>query len=76
MSENEFLSIKEFAIKVGVHPDTVRRSIKSGRINGFKVGSGKRARYRISKSEINRIALFDMEELINQIIEKRKLVEN
>lgn len=76
MSESDFFSIKEFAIKVAVHPDTVRRSIKSGKISAFKIGSGKRARYRIAKSEINRIALFDLEELVNKLIEKRKMLDN
>jgi excisionase family DNA binding protein len=75
MSESDFFSIKEFAAKLGVHSDTVRRSIKNGRIAAFKVGCGKRARYRIVKSEINRIALFNLEELINKIIEKRKAVD-
>lgn len=75
MSESDFFSIKEFAGKLGVHSDTVRRSIKSGRVAAFKVGSGKRARYRISKSEISRIALFDLETLVNQIIEKRKSLD-
>ena len=69
---SEFLSIKEFAFKVGVHANTIRRAIKSGRICAFKVGSGKKSSYRIAKSEINRIALFDMEEMIEKIIEKRK----
>jgi len=66
-----FFSIKEFAQKLGVHANTIRRGIKNGRINAFRVGSGKKATYRISHSEINRIAVFDMEEMIERIIEKR-----
>jgi excisionase family DNA binding protein len=69
--DKHFLSITEFAILLRIHPNTVRRSIKNGRISAFKVGSGKRGTYRISKDEINRIALFDLEELIEKIIEKR-----
>jgi len=70
-NQNDFLSIKEFASKVKVHPNTVRRSIKSGRLSAFKIGSGPRAHYRIAASEVNRIALIDMEDMIRRIIEKR-----
>lgn len=73
--ESDFLSIKEFAAKVGVHPNTIRRSIKKGRISAFKIGSGKKSIYRIAKSEVNRLALFDMEQMIEKIIEKRKNLE-
>lgn len=69
--EKHFLSINEFALLLRVHPNTIRRSIKSGRISAFKVGSGKRGTYRIPKNEINRIALFDLEDMIEKIIEKR-----
>lgn len=74
--ENDFLTIKEFADKIKVHHHTVRRAIKSGRICAFKVGAGKRSTYRIAKTEINRIALLDMEEMIEKIIEKRKRLES
>lgn len=67
----EFYSIKEFAFLLDIHPNTVRRSIKSGRINAFKVGSGKKSSYRIAKSEINRIALFDLEDMIEKIISQK-----
>lgn len=73
--ETDFFTIKEFACKIGVHQNTVRRAIKSGRICAFKIGSGKRSAYRIAKAEINRIALFDMEEMIEKIIEKRKAMQ-
>lgn len=74
-TQNDFLSIKEFAAKLKVHPNTIRRAIKSGRINGFRVGGGKKSSYRIPASEIGRIALFDLEEFIERVIEKRKLLE-
>ena len=70
--QSDFLSIKEFAAKIGIHPNTVRRSIKSGKISALRIGSGKRACYRIAKTEIDRIALFDMEQIVERIIEKRK----
>lgn len=73
---NDFYSTKEFAKKLGVHVNTIRRAIKSGRINAFKIGSGKKSIYRIPHNEINRVALFDMEELINKIIENRTKKES
>lgn len=68
---SEYLSVKEFASLIGVHYSTVIRSIKSGRINAFRIGSGKKSTYRIARSEINRIALFDMEALVSKIIEEK-----
>lgn len=71
MQISDFLTIKEFADHLGVHPDTIRRSIKRGRITAVRLGAGKRAIYRIPKSEINRLAFHDMEKILDQIIEKR-----
>ncbi len=64
----EFLTVKEYAKLLGIHPNTVRRSIKTGRLSAFKVGSGKRSNYRISRSEINRMAFADLEKVIEKII--------
>lgn len=58
-----FFSIKEFANLLRIHPNTVRNSIKSGKIQAFKVGFGKRSVYRIPASEINRMALYDINKL-------------
>lgn len=71
MSENEYYTIKQFAEKLGVHPNTVRRAIKSGRIAAFRVGSGQKASFRIPHNEISRIALFDLKEMIENIIKER-----
>lgn len=70
-AEKDFLSIKEFASKVKLHPNTIRRSIKNGRLSAFRIGFGPRAHYRIAASEVNRIALIDMEDMIKRIMEKR-----
>lgn len=64
--EKEFYSIKEFAIILDVHPNTIRKCIKSGRISAVKVGNRFRPVYRIARSEINRMAVFDL----NLIIER------
>lgn len=71
ISQEDFLSIKEFAIVINVHPNTVRRSIKSGRLNAFRIGAGIKAIYRIPRSEINRLAFINLEEMIEKIVEKK-----
>ncbi len=72
IEESGFMSVKEFASHIGVHYNTVIRSIKKGRLNAFRVGEGKRSCYRIAKTEINRIAFCDLEKLVNEIIERKK----
>jgi excisionase family DNA binding protein len=72
VSEKDFLSVKEFASYIGVHYNTIIRSIKSGRLSAFRIGFGKRACYRIPKAEIHRIALMDLQEMILKIIEEKK----
>lgn len=55
--EKDFLSIKEFASKVGLHHNTVRRLIKNCKINAVNIGNGKYSHFRIPKSEISRMAI-------------------
>lgn len=66
MSISDFYSIKEFANKLGVHPNTIRRMIKSKRIEPIILNKGKRKSYRISYSEIGRMAKFDLDEYIKK----------
>jgi len=70
MSISDFYSIKEFAQKLGVHANTVRRSIKNGHINAFRVGAGKKSIYRIPHTEIHRVALLNLEDIVKNIIDK------
>lgn len=60
----QFYTIKEFAGLLGVHPTTVRRGIAYGRIQAFRVGEGKKSTYRIFKTELERMAAFDVETII------------
>ncbi len=55
--EKDFLSVKEFASKVGLHRNTVRRLIQSCKISAVNVGNGKYSYFRIPKSEIGRMAI-------------------
>lgn len=61
--EKSFYSIPEFAKKLGVHAQTVRKAVKNGRIQGFRVGDGQ-SRFRIPASEIQRLAMFDLKKMI------------
>lgn len=67
----EFLSIKEFASRIGVHPDTIRRAIARGRIQAMRVGGVKKSIYRIPSSETQRLCIKDLENIIEKMIEKR-----
>lgn len=66
-SETKFLSIKEFAAKLGVHHHTVRRAIIAGNVIAIRIGTT----YRIPFAEIERILDESLEDKINKIIEKR-----
>lgn len=67
----EFLSVQEFSKIVKIHPNTVRRSIKNGRLSAFRIGSGKRSDYRIARSEIGRISMIDLEKIVNKMVQER-----
>lgn len=68
--EPEFYTIKEFSSRLKIHPSTVRRAIKRGRIQAIKAGAGNRPLYRIPSSEIDRIALFDLREMMKKMIKE------
>lgn len=55
-----FLTVEEFAKKVKLHPGTIRKAIKDGKIFASRPGSGKRTRYRIAESELERLHLQSM----------------
>lgn len=59
----EYFSVDEFAKMMKVSDVTIRRAIKRGRINAFRVGAGKRSPFRISTAEVDRIQLMSHEEM-------------
>lgn len=67
----EFYTLMEFAEKVRIHPSTVRRAIKQGRIQAFRVGIGSRSSFRIPVTEVSRICEMDMMQLIEKIVEDK-----
>ncbi len=69
--KKDILSIKDFANEISVHPNSVRNMIKTGRLNAFKIGGGKTSSYRIARSEINRLSLINLENIVDDIVEKR-----
>jgi excisionase family DNA binding protein len=66
----EFYTIKEFAKKLGVCPNTVRKNIKLGRILAWRSGNGPRPSYRIYSTEIQRICEIDTMKLIEEAAER------
>jgi len=52
-----FLTIEEFAARIKMHPTTVRRAIRQGKIFATRPGVGKRSAFRIAESELERLHL-------------------
>lgn len=56
----KFLTVEEFAERIKMHPGSVRRSIKQGKIYAMRPSMGKRGPYRIAESELERLHLQGM----------------
>ena len=69
--EQEFLTVKEFADRLKMHYNTVLKSIHKGRINAFRINEGVKASYRIPSSELNRLGLFQLESVVNKLVDER-----
>lgn len=55
-----YFTVEEFAKRIKLHPGSVRRSIKEGKIFATRFSPGKRAPYRICESELERLHLQSM----------------
>lgn len=55
-----FMTVQEFAQRIKMHPTSVRRAIKEGKIFASRPSLGKKAPYRIAESEIERLLLESM----------------
>lgn len=69
--ESNYLTVTEFAKLLSVSKKTVSRAIRRGKIQAINIGNATKKLYRIPRSEINRIALFDLESLVEKIIETK-----
>ncbi len=58
-----FFTVEEFSKQIKVHPGTLRKLIKTGKIYAIRVGVGKKAPYRIPESELERLHLQSMCEI-------------
>lgn len=55
-----FLTVEEFSKRIKMHPGSVRRSIREGKIFATRPSMGKRGPYRIAESELERLHLQGM----------------
>lgn len=67
----KFYTVDEFAEILRVHYNTVYRGIRCGRIQAFRVGTGKKSSYRIPEHEATRMMEFDANEIIGKMVEER-----
>lgn len=54
MENERLLTVAEVAERLRVHPDTLRRWLRSGRLRGVMMG-GRSGGYRIKESEVMRV---------------------
>ena len=52
MSEPMFLTVKDVAARLRVHPETVREWIRAGQLRGVRLG--KRSGFRVSEADLER----------------------
>lgn len=69
--QKEFYTVMEFAEKTSLHPNTIRRMIKEGRLQAFRTSNTSKSSHRIPITEVSRICELDMSKLIERIVEKK-----
>jgi excisionase family DNA binding protein len=60
---HNFFTVEEFAEILKVCTHTVLKDIRSGRINAMRSSGGKRASFRIPKTEVERLLVMAKEEI-------------
>jgi excisionase family DNA binding protein len=54
MENEEYLTVGQVATRLKVDPETVRRMLRDGRLDGVRLG-GRKAGWRISASSVTRL---------------------
>jgi len=68
---DQYYSVKEFAKLLKLHENTIRQALKRGKIQSVRLGTGNSV-HRIPKSEISRLVMFDLDEIVRKEILKEK----
>ncbi len=55
----DFLSVYELAEELNVHPNTIYKAVRSGRIHAFRITNGSKSPWRIPRTEITRLATLE-----------------
>ncbi len=69
--EKQYYKVKEFAELMDVSYQSVIDAIKKNRLNFIRIGPSPKAQYRIPISELERLRSFDLDKLIDDMVEKR-----
>ena len=69
--QEKFYTIQEFSDLLRIHPNTIYKSVKNGRIQAMRIGEGRRSSYRISSNELSRLREFDMMKIIEKIVDEK-----
>lgn len=69
-----FMTVKEFASKVSLHPNTIRKYIKLNILQSIKFTNGPKARHFIPESEIFRLGEIKFSEIVDKEV-VRKILE-
>jgi len=74
MEDKPYYTMKEFCDKMGIHYNTARNMIVSGRLSAFKMGvGGKTSNYRIPSSELYRLAEVSLGEVVDKLVKKKTI---
>lgn len=59
----EYYTVEEFAVLMNMSGLTIRRAIREGRISAIRIGSSKKAAYRIPRTQIDKLLVLTEQEL-------------